>query len=121
MFGSMGGGTSRNGMSKPPFKFASERVFSPALTCARSGAPKIRRHRGMGAAMKAGITLLASVILCGNALAGPTQYAVDGLAIGTLLNFSSGSYRDYKCSPSEQFSGFTWCQRTGTYRERQKS
>jgi hypothetical protein len=120
MFGSMGDGTSTSGM-KPPFKIASERVLRSALTCPRSGAPKIRRHRGMGAAMKAGIALLTSVVVCGNALAGPAQYAVDGLAIGTLLNFSSSPYRDYKCSRSEQFSGLTWCQRTGTYRERQKS
>jgi hypothetical protein len=38
-------------------------------------------------------------------------YAVDGLALGSKVRFESAAYRDYKCSPSEQFDGFTWCQR----------
>jgi hypothetical protein len=41
---------------------------------------------------------------------GPT-YAVDGLALGSKVKFESAAYRDYKCSPSEQFDGFTWCQK----------
>ena len=44
-------------------------------------------------------TFLAYVVLCGNAVAA-TEYAVDGLAVGTQLNFGSASYREYKCSPS---------------------
>jgi hypothetical protein len=38
-------------------------------------------------------------------------YAVDGLALGSKVRFESAAYRDYKCGPSEQFDGFTWCQR----------
>ena len=59
------------------------------------------RLRIGAAAMRTGIAVLAYIILYGNAAA--TEYAVDGLAVGTQLNFSSASYREYKCSPSDQF------------------
>jgi hypothetical protein len=64
--------------------------------------------------MKARVAIFASVVLCGNAIAEPTRYAVDGLPVGATLNFDSASYREFKCSPSEQFDGFTWCQKTRT-------
>jgi len=73
-----------------------------------------------GAKMKVGIAFLASVVLSGNAIAASVQYDVDGLAIGTQLNFSS-ALREYKCSPSEQFGGLTWCQKTRTFTERRKT
>jgi hypothetical protein len=47
-----------------------------------------------------------------------TKYAVDGLAVGSRLKLDSTAYREYKCSPSEQFEGFTWCQRTRNDQER---
>jgi ribosomal protein L9 len=79
-------------------------------------------HLRIGAAaMGAGIAVFACVVLYGNAIAAPTEYAVDGLAVGTQLNFSSGSYREYKCSPSDQFDGLTWCQKTRTDKERRRS
>src|SRR5262249_9496333 len=37
-------------------------------------------------------------------------YAVEGLALGAHIPFDSSAYREYKCSPSDQFDGFTWCQ-----------
>jgi hypothetical protein len=67
--------------------------------------------------MRTGIAFLASIALSANATAAQAQYIVDGLALGTRLNFGSVSYREYKCSPSEQFDGFTWCQKTRTDRE----
>jgi len=82
-----------------------------------------RNNRGrVGAVvMRTGIAFLASIVLSANATAAPTQYAVDGLAIGTKLSFDSGSYREYKCSPSEQFEGLSWCQKTRTDKERRGS
>jgi len=79
-----------------------------------------RRVRlGVGAAaMGAGIVVLAYY---GNAIAASTEYAVDGLAVGTQLNFNSASYREYKCSPSDQFDGLTWCQKTRSDKERLRS
>jgi hypothetical protein len=68
--------------------------------------------------MRTGIAVLAAIVLSANATAAQTQYAVDGLAIGTKLNFDSASYREYKCSPSDQFDGLSWCQKTRTDRER---
>src|SRR6266536_1714896 len=76
------------------------------------------RLRIGGAAMRAGIVVLAYVILYGNAIAAPTEYAVDGLAVGTQLNFGSAAYREYTCSPSDQFDGFTWCKKTQKGKER---
>jgi hypothetical protein len=74
-------------------------------------------HRG-AAAMKTSIAVLASVVVCGSAAAAPTQYAVDGLAVGTQLRSDNAPYRQYKCSPSEQFDGLTWCQKAQSNRER---
>jgi hypothetical protein len=44
------------------------------------------------------------------------NYAVGGRALGSRLDFDR-ALRDYKCAPSEQFSSFTWCQRTSRQRE----
>jgi hypothetical protein len=79
------------------------------------------RLRIEAAAMRAGIVVLAYVVLCGNALAAPTEYAVEGLAVGTQLNLGSASYQEYKCSPSEQFDGLTWCQKARSDKERRGS
>jgi hypothetical protein len=67
--------------------------------------------------MRTAIVLLAQLVLCGSALAA-TEYAVDGLAVGTQLDFGSASYREYKCNPSDQFEGLIWCQKSGTDKER---
>jgi len=79
------------------------------------------RLRIGAAAMGAGIVVFAYVVLYGNAIAAPMEYAVDGVAVGTQLNFDSASYREYKCSPSDQFDGLTWCQKTRTDKERRRS
>src|SRR5215831_1375368 len=75
------------------------------------------RFRIEAATTRTGIAVLAYLVLYGNAIAA-TEYAVDGLAVGTRLNFGSASYREYKCSPSDQFDGLTWCQKTRTDKER---
>jgi hypothetical protein len=41
-----------------------------------------------------------------------SKYVVAGLSVGSRVQFDSSDYREYKCSPSEQFGGFTWCQKT---------
>src|SRR6266481_5832103 len=41
-----------------------------------------------------------------------SKYVVAGLSLGSRVQFDSSDYREYKCSPSEQFDGFTWCQKT---------
>jgi hypothetical protein len=41
-----------------------------------------------------------------------SRYVVAGLPLGSRVHFDSTEYREYKCSPSDQFDGFTWCQRT---------
>jgi hypothetical protein len=45
-------------------------------------------------------------------------YIVDGLALGGQIKFESQSYKQYQCRPSDQFTGFTWCQRARTERNR---
>ena len=71
--------------------------------------------------MAAGIVLVAYVILYGNAIAAPTEYAVDGLAVGAQLDFGSAPYREYKCNPSDQFEGLIWCQKSRTEKERRRT
>jgi len=44
-------------------------------------------------------------------------YVVAGSALGSRVQFDSSDYREYKCSPSEQFAEFTWCQKTRQERE----
>jgi hypothetical protein len=41
----------------------------------------------------------------------PSIYVVDGLALGGQVRFDSEAYQSYSCVPSEQFAGFTWCQK----------
>jgi hypothetical protein len=48
-------------------------------------------------------------------------YAVAGLALGSRVQFDSSDYREYKCSPSEQFAEFMWCQKTRQERDRRAS
>jgi TPR repeat protein len=48
-------------------------------------------------------------------------YAVEGLSLGSRVRFDSADYREYKCDPSKQFDGFTWCSKTRNDRERRGS
>lgn len=43
-----------------------------------------------------------------------SPYAVEDLVLGARVQFESEAYLSYKCGPSEQFTGFTWCRRTRT-------
>jgi hypothetical protein len=45
-------------------------------------------------------------------------YAVSGLTLGARVQFDSPAYREYKCGPSDQFDGFTWCQKARQDKER---
>jgi hypothetical protein len=45
-------------------------------------------------------------------------YAVRGVALGATVPFGSSAYREYECGPSDQFDGFTWCQKTRREKER---
>src|SRR5262249_28412793 len=78
------------------------------------------RPRIEAAAMRTAIVVLAQLVFYGNAMAGP-EYAVDGLTVGTQLDFHSASYREYKCNPSDQFEGLIWCQKSQTDKERRGS
>jgi hypothetical protein len=84
--------------------------------------------------MRVEVTVLASALLLGTAPITPaqdlndnqlpaispvqTRYAVDGLALGSRVKSDSAAYREYKCSPSQQFDGFTWCQKARNEKER---
>src|SRR5215467_2091221 len=48
-------------------------------------------------------------------------YAVGGVALGATVQPGSSVYREYKCVPSDQFDGFTWCQKTRKGGERRGS
>jgi ribosomal protein L9 len=103
--------------------FSGKPMSDPSPTTHRFNVSNNRRARLKirAAAMGAGIVVVAYVVLYGSAIAAPTEYAVDGLAVGTQLNFGSTSYREYKCSPSDQFDGLTWCQKARSDKERRRS
>lgn len=76
------------------------------------------------------IAFLAAVCLCDDATGvlaqSPdetikTKYAVDGLALGARLSSERAAYREYRCSRSDQFEGFTLCQKARNDRERRGS
>jgi hypothetical protein len=50
-----------------------------------------------------------------------SRYSVEGLTLGSRIRFDSSAYREYQCGPSDQFDGFTWCQKTRNDRERRGS
>src|SRR5260370_39303705 len=50
-----------------------------------------------------------------------SPYQVDGIALGSRMRPGSSAYRDYKCAPSEQFEGLTWCRKSSQDRERRGS
>ena len=80
--------------------------------------------------MRVGIAILAAFCLCLDATGAlaqsldesiRTKYAVDGLALGARLSSERAAYREYRCSRSDQFERFTWCQKIRNDRERRGS
>ncbi len=47
------------------------------------------------------------------AFAQRSSYVVDGVALGSQVNFHSDAYQQYQCMPSE-FPGLTWCHKEKT-------
>jgi len=47
-----------------------------------------------------------------------SAYSVSGVALGATVQFDSSAFKEYKCIPSDQFDGFTWCQKTRQQKER---
>jgi hypothetical protein len=47
-----------------------------------------------------------------------SAYAVSEVALGATVKFGSSAYKEYRCAPSDQFDGFTWCQKTRRGKER---
>jgi hypothetical protein len=47
-----------------------------------------------------------------------SAYAVSDVVLGATVQVDSPAFKDYKCTPSDQFDGFTWCQKTRQEKER---
>ena len=45
-----------------------------------------------------------------------SKYKVDKIPLGSTIPFKSANYKEYQCRLSDQFSGFTWCQKQRTER-----
>jgi hypothetical protein len=43
-----------------------------------------------------------------------SSYVVEGVTLGERIQFDKPTYRSYGCKPSDDFEGFTWCERTQT-------
>lgn len=69
------------------------------------------------AALVSNVPASAQVTTTGPSFNPATPYSVDGLALGGRVNSDSSVYDEYRCSPSEQFDGFIWCQRRRTDQE----
>jgi hypothetical protein len=41
----------------------------------------------------------------------PSKYKVEKVPLGSILSFDSAAYREYQCKPSDQFPGFTRCEK----------
>jgi hypothetical protein len=93
---------------------------SPTRHRVNAGNKHLVRFRVEAAAVLTATVVLAHAALTGHAMAA-TEYAVDGLAVATQLNFGRASYREYKCNPSDQFEGFIWCQKTRAEKARRGS
>jgi hypothetical protein len=93
---------------------------SPTRHRVNAGNNHLVRFSVEAAAVLTATVVLAHAALTGHAMAA-TEYAVDGLAVATQLNFGRASYREYKCNPSDQFEGFIWCQKTRAEKERRGS
>jgi hypothetical protein len=39
------------------------------------------------------------------------------LVLRSRVKSDSAAYREYKCTPSQQFDGFTWCQKARNEKE----
>src|SRR6266487_6341241 len=84
------------------------------------------RARGGENAMSRWVGMVAVCLVAGTSTTfaqspSAPRYAVAGLALGSRVQFNSSDYREYKCSPSEQFAEFTWCQKTRQERDRRQS
>jgi hypothetical protein len=47
-----------------------------------------------------------------------SAYAVSSVVLGAPVQFDSSAFKEYKCTPSDHFDGFTWCQKTRQEKER---
>jgi hypothetical protein len=45
-----------------------------------------------------------------------SKYKVDKIPLGSTIPFESTNYKEYQCRSSDQFPGFTWCQKQLTER-----
>jgi hypothetical protein len=93
---------------------------SPTRHRFNAGNKQLVRFRVEAAAVLTATVVLAHAALIGHAIAA-TEYAVGDLAVATQLNFGGASYREYKCSPSDQFEGLIWCQKTRAEKGRRGS
>jgi TPR repeat protein len=68
-----------------------------------------------------GLLILSSTSAFADPRLASTQlapYTVDGFALGAQLHIESEAYKQYTCSPSDKFPGFTWCHKEQTKKEK---
>jgi hypothetical protein len=56
-----------------------------------------------------GLSIVASSGLAGAVL--HPEYTIEGISLGARVDFQLPNNRDFRCRPSAQFGGFTFCQR----------
>ncbi|UFW72885.1 superinfection immunity protein [Bradyrhizobium sp. WU425] len=89
---------------------ADRRACGADASCIRNAQlSAIRQFQQRGASIGDVDTLLAAPV-ARSAMA-ESIYVVDGLHLGGRVSVGSPSYLEYRCNPSDQFAGLTWCQR----------
>ena len=71
--------------------------------------------------MQRGLIVVLCLLASTSAHGETSAYTVDGLALGERLQSNDAGYGEYNCAPSDQFEGFTWCQKSRQERERRRS
>lgn len=105
----MGEGPARS-MAAP--LLASRRACGSDVGCIKNAQlSAIRELQRRGATIQNAETALTAQMPLAQTSMPESPYVVDGLRLGGHFSLGSPSYLEYRCNPSDQFAGLTWCQK----------
>lgn len=105
----MGEGPARS-MAAP--LLASRRACGPDVGCIKNAQlSAIRELQRRGATIQNAETAPTAQMPLVQTPMPESPYVVDGLHLGGHVSLGSPSYLEYRCDPSDQFTGLTWCQK----------
>lgn len=91
---------------------ATRRACQSDVGCIKSAQlSAIRQFQQRGAVIADAEMAPAAPAAAAQTPAAAAIYAVEGLHLGGRVSLASASYLEYRCSPSDQFAGLSWCQK----------